>query len=559
MSRATRGRWREPCLSTVAVGIAAALGLVVGACGPGAPEPGAGAVFTTDHFTGAGNCTSCHDGLTDAAGQDVSIGADWGASMMASSSRDPFWRAKVASELRRAPALAPVINDTCSRCHAPMANVEAKAAGRAPEIFGDGFLAESNPLHAAAVDGVSCTLCHQIEPRAELGTLAAFSGAYTVGAAARGVDRPLFGPFAGPRTGPMRNVVSYTPTHGPHITQSETCATCHNLKTPFVDGAGIVASTTPESEFPEQMVYSEWQNSAFGAEGGTSCQGCHLPRTNGVVVATRPKDLARRDAFGRHTLVGGNTMMLDLLDRNRDELGITAGGFDRAIERTRASLASAATIAIAEPTREGAQLSFVVSIANQSGHKLPTSYPSRRVWVHVLASDAAGQPVFESGKLLDDGGIVGVDADVSAGAFEPHHDVIAREEDVQVYESIMGNTEGELTYTLLRGARYLKDNRLLPAGFVKETAPRDVAVHGGALGDPSFVGGGDTVTYRLPAAASATATTVLVELRYQAIAYGFVEDLFTDQADPTVATFARLWRGATLRAETIASATLVLR
>lgn len=252
-------------------------------------------------------------------------------------------------------------------------------------------------------------------------------------------------------------------------------------------------------------------------------------------------------------------MMLDLLDRNRDELGITAGGFDRAIERTRESLASAATIAVGEPKRDGPELSFVVSITNQSGHKLPTSYPSRRVWVHVLASDSAGQPVFESGRLLDDGRIVGVDADEAAAAFEPHHDVITREEDVQVYESIMGNTDGALTYTLLRGATYLKDNRLLPAGFVKETAPSDVAVHGGALGDPSFVGGGDTVTYRLPAAASASAATVLVELRYQAIAYGFVEDLFTDEADPAVATFARLWRGATLRAETIARASLVVR
>jgi hypothetical protein len=525
-------------------------------CGPSTPDPGAGAVFTTAHFTGAGNCTSCHDGLTDGAGQDVSIGADWGATMMASSSRDPFWRAKVASELRRAPALAAVINDTCSRCHAPMANVEAKAAGHAPEILGAGFVDAQNPLHAAAMDGVSCTLCHQIEPRAELGTLAAFSGGYTVGSPGRGVDRPLFGPFAGPRTGPMRNAVGYTPTHGPHIAQSETCATCHNLKTPFVDAGGRVASTTPESEFPEQMVYTEWQNSRFAGEGGTSCQGCHLPRTNGVVVATRPKGLPRRDAFGRHTLVGGNTMMLDLLDRNRDELGITAGGFERTIARTRESLASAAKVTIVSPVREGAQLRFVVQIDNLSGHKLPTSYPSRRVWLHVLASDAAGLPVFESGKMLDDGRIVGVDADSSAGAFERHHDVIAREDDVQVYETIMGNTDGAMTYTLLRGATYLKDNRLLPAGFPKDSAPPDVAVRGAALEDPSFVGGGDAVTFRLPSATGVTA--VLVELRYQAIAAGFVDDLFTDEAEPTVATFARLWRGATLRAETIASASVVV-
>ena len=302
------------------------------------------------------------------------------------------------------------------------------------------------------------------------------------------------------------------------------------------------------------MVYTEWQNSRFASADGKSCQGCHLPRTNGVQVATRPHNLPRRDAFGRHTLVGGNTMMLQLLDENREELGITALGFDRTIARTRESLASAATLTIRETKREASELLFVVQVDNLSGHKLPTSYPSRRVWLHVLASDAAGAPVFESGKMLDDGRIVGVDADFAAGTYEPHHDVIASQEDVQVYESIMGNTDGAQTYTLLRAATYLKDNRLLPSGFSKDAAPSDVAVRGEAALDPSFVDGGDAVTYRLPAASSVK--TVLVELRYQAISFGFVNDLFTDEADATVATFARLWRGATLRAETIASTTI---
>lgn len=41
--------------------------------------------FVTDHFSGSENCAVCHDGLNDAAGTDVSIVADWQASMMANS------------------------------------------------------------------------------------------------------------------------------------------------------------------------------------------------------------------------------------------------------------------------------------------------------------------------------------------------------------------------------------------------------------------------------------------------------------------------------------------
>lgn len=45
--------------------------------------------FTTSHFSGSGNCSQCHDGLTDTSGKDVSIVQDWGNSMMANATKDP--------------------------------------------------------------------------------------------------------------------------------------------------------------------------------------------------------------------------------------------------------------------------------------------------------------------------------------------------------------------------------------------------------------------------------------------------------------------------------------
>lgn len=37
--------------------------------------------FTTSHFSGSGNRTQCHDGLTDTSGENVSIVRDWGTSI----------------------------------------------------------------------------------------------------------------------------------------------------------------------------------------------------------------------------------------------------------------------------------------------------------------------------------------------------------------------------------------------------------------------------------------------------------------------------------------------
>mgnify|MGYP001815347116 CR=1 FL=1 len=118
--------------------------------------------FTTSHFSGSGNCSQCHDGLTDTSGEDVSIVKDWGASMMANSAKDPFWRAKVATELARNPQLSTVINDTCTKCHAPMANYEInEVQGGNIDLFGpNGILTPGHAMHDAAMNGVSLSLIH---------------------------------------------------------------------------------------------------------------------------------------------------------------------------------------------------------------------------------------------------------------------------------------------------------------------------------------------------------------------------------------------------------------
>ena len=49
---------------------------------------------------------------------------------------------------------------------------------------------------------------------------------------------------------------------------------------------------------------------------------------------------------------------------------------------------------------------------------------------------------------------------------------IERWDQVEIYEDIMKDQAGQVTTGLLHAVGYLKDNRILPTGFDKQTAPR---------------------------------------------------------------------------------------
>ena len=49
-------------------------------------------------FQTSDRCFACHNGLSTAAGEDISIGLSWRPTMMANSARDPYWQAGVRRE-----------------------------------------------------------------------------------------------------------------------------------------------------------------------------------------------------------------------------------------------------------------------------------------------------------------------------------------------------------------------------------------------------------------------------------------------------------------------------
>ncbi len=521
--------------------------------------------FVTRNFVGSGRCANCHALLIDRDGNDMSISNHWRSTMMANAARDPFWQAKVSSEVARNPAIRKIIEGKCVICHMPAAWTQAHADGDKVALFGPGFLNGKNPLHDAAMDGVTCSFCHQIQDQG-LGTKASFSGKYTVDTAAVSPGRAIFGPYRDPVTRTMRAAEGFTPAYGQQTNDSALCATCHTLYTPYLDDKGQVAGT-----FPEQTPYLEWRHSTFGRDSakrheigeadqhGVLCQECHMPhsREGGVVISRwAPPEIKAKDHFSRHLFVGGNVLMLEVLEDNNVLLGLTTP--DSKLEDTRIRTihqlqTESARLSLVASRRRGNTLSATVKVENLAGHKFPTGFPSRRLWLHFRVTAAAGGVVFESGRPLADGAIAGNDNDVDPTTFEPHYDRITRADQVQIYETIMANTDGRVTYTLLRAARFVKDNRLLPAGFDKKTAPEDIGVQGRARRDDNFRGGSDQVTYVVDLGNRPGPFTVTAELLYDSISPAFAADLNRDAELPLVGQFSRMLARADRRPVAVAA------
>jgi hypothetical protein len=259
-----------------------------------------------------------------------------------------------------------------------------------------------------------------------------------------------------------------------------------------------------------------------------------------------------RDTLSRHEFLGGNAFMLRMLNRYRAELGVTALPMEleataRATERQLQE--ETATMTLSSPQLENGRLSFEVQIGNLTGHKFPTGYPSRRAWLHTEILDASGSVVFESGAVEPTGAIRGNDSDADAMRFEPHYEEISDARQVQIYESVLGDRAGMPTTGLLTATQYLKDNRLLPRGFDKTTAPTDIGVQGEAARDPSFVGGSDRVRYRVPVTGTGP-YRIQVELRYQPIGFRWAMNLEKYDA-PEPRRFVGFYRAAALGSSTI--------
>lgn len=473
-------------------------------------------------FQSSDRCFACHNGLSTSAGEDISIGFDWRPTMMANSSRDPYWQAGVRRESLDHPEAKAEIEDECSKCHMPMSRYQSHFEGREGEVFAHLSFDSDERLDRLAQDGVACSLCHQIA-KDKLGTRESLVGGFVVDTTRGKGEREEYGPYKiddGENRIMRTSSGGYRPTEGQHIRQSELCATCHTLITKALGPGGQVIG-----QLPEQMPYQEWLASDYREK--QSCQNCHMPVVQEPVRITNTLGKFR-EGMSRHTFAGGNFFMQRMLNKYRADLGVWAlpDEFEAAAARTIEFLKSqTAQISIDRLDVDGGRLQAEISVQNLSGHKFPTAYPSRRAWLHVSVRDRNGRVVFESGALNANGSITGNDNDADPNRFEPHYAEITNSEQVQIYEDIMAGANNLPTTGLLTAVRFIKDNRLLPKGFDKTKVDQEIAPQGGAANDDDFTSGGDKIRYSISLGNAEGPYQVEAELWFQPISYRWASNL----------------------------------
>src|SRR6478609_2654038 len=298
---------RAALLVTIATGCLACVGLAAQAT---RSQPAAS-------FQTSDRCIACHNGLTTSKGEDVSIGFDWRATLMANSSRDPYWQGSVRRETIDHPEATAEIEDTCARCHMPMERYAAKIEGRKAQVFAHLPFQSRRDGGSLAEDGVSCALCHQIGT-AKLGRPESFTGGFEIDPPDAQGRHHEYGPYAideGHTLVMRTSTEGFVPTAAEHTRKSELCATCHTLITETLGPGG-----KPVGRLPEQVPFQEWLHSDY--RDAQSCQSCHMPLVAEPVPITQifgePRQMAR------HVFVAANFFVQRMLNRYHDALDVAA-------------------------------------------------------------------------------------------------------------------------------------------------------------------------------------------------------------------------------------------
>ena len=390
-----------------------------------APLPAAESRFQLDRFIDPGTCGDCHG----------DIFAQWQQSMHHLSHNDPIYTSVAAYLLQGLTDANEIAEgESCVKCHTPIGYITGYPLNTSDD---------RTKVSELAAQGIQCDYCHSAVDTEKM---------YNNGlrlAPGNGEDDP------GVKRGPFTNSESdfHETAYSDFHTRSEICGTCHNVK-------HVAFGTDLET------TYDEWKNGPYYSKDDgkvVQCQDCHMYQRPGIPATgstKRPRnpgfaadDGPSREHIFTHYFVGANSFVPGQFGNK--------GKAQMAEER----LKNAATLAIDTDNLGDGVVNIIVTNTG-AGHKLPTGLTDvRQMWLEIIVKDDKGNMVVSSG-LCDTNGYI--------------------PEDAVVYNTIFGDGRGKPVSNISKAREILKDKRILPKQYAKETV---------AL--PHTTGGDLNVTARL--------------------------------------------------------------
>lgn len=353
----------------------------------------------------------------------------------------------------------------------------------------------------------------------------------------------------------------------------------------------------------EQATYLEWLNSEFQTEFNAnpatakSCQQCHMPGgyqnpAKKINIAQIQQPIAiieddtypaaeerapaekitvrlRDKGYARHELLGLNAFLLEMFNQFNDVLGVRKNDYmsgsqtdlpDAIHNIVMQAQEKTAAIEVTSLNVSGDKLTADVKVTNKTGHRLPSGVGFRRAFIEFLVienRDGREQVIWSSGRTNRSGVIVDGNGQPLPSEFfneyrdgrrvlqhyQPHHEKITAQNQVQIYEELVQDAKGRFTTSFIHRDTEVKDNRLLAKGWTRQ-GPSSAIPHeyieatfpkGAAAADPLYQNGSgtDVLTYdiTLPRGVNPANVTVQATLYYQSIPPFYLNMRFTTAPD----------------------------
>lgn len=305
-------------------------------------------------------CSSCHPKHHE----------QWSGSMHAYASIDPVFRAMHARGQRETDGELGLF---CVSCHAPMAVVNQTITAANVRDF------DLDTLAPAEV-GVTCYFCHNVDKVTE--------------------DHNNGLVIAGDQTmrGGLKNAVDSPAHHSAYDTlmdsernESEMCGSCHDIVNP----AGVHVERT----------FAEWKQTIFATSADPAvhltCGNCHMEPSSDVVADAPGLDVPLRNlGFHDHSMPAIDQALTPFPQRVEQAAGIQA-----ILEPSIGIVGPLPRVGVRAPGGICLDPPGTLTVRVDSfnvGHSFPSGAAfDRRVWLEVIAYDAANQIVFQSGVVPD--------------------------------------------------------------------------------------------------------------------------------------------------------------